>query len=123
MKMSELLAFKHFYEEHSNLLISVKLAYKMAKIYRIASEEREFYSNQIRQLVEKIAVRNELNEIVFSENGDVKIPPESTEEFTKKIEELNNLTIDCNVTFSLDEFDEVKLTPSDLTSLLPFIQE
>ena len=68
---------------------------------------------------------DENGQIIQIENGNgVKIKSGSEVECAGAIRELENLEVTLpDITFELDEFDNIELTPEEIISIIPFINE
>lgn len=123
MKMLEGLAFKQFYEANANLKLSIRTAYKMAKIYKLIVDEVDFYNARLKQYLDEYAETDENGNFIFDDKDNILLKEEFVDIANKKITDLNNFEFNCDISLSLDDFDELKLSPSDLMALMPFIEE
>lgn len=100
-----------------------RLSYKVSKLLDKVEKDSQFYTEKLRNIIQKYAKRDENGEIVF-EGDNVKIAPSSLAAAEKELADLNDIDIeDPNIFFTLDEFEGLEIKPSELTGLLPFIKE
>ena len=100
-----------------------RLSYKVSKLLDKVEKDSQFYTEKLRNIIQKYALRDENGEIVF-EGDSVKIAPSSLTAAEKELADLNDIDIeDINIFFTLDEFEGLEIKPSELTGLLNFIIE
>lgn len=100
-----------------------RLSYKVSKFLDKVEKDSQFYTEKLRNIVQKYALRDENGEIIV-EGDNIKIAPSSIAAAEKELADLNDIDIeDPNIFFTLDEFEGLEIKPSELTGLLPFIKE
>ena len=100
-----------------------RLSYKVSKFLDKVEKDSQFYTEKLRNIVQKYALRDENGEIIV-EGDNIKIAPFSLAAAEKELADLNDIDIeDPNIFFTLDEFEGLEIKPSELTGLLPFIKE
>lgn len=100
-----------------------RLSYKISKLLDKVEKDSQFYTEKLRNIIQKYAKRDENGKIIF-EGVNVKIEPASITAAEKELADLNDIDIeDPNIFFTLDEFEGLEIKPSELTGLLPFIKE
>lgn len=100
-----------------------RLSYKVSKLLDKVEKDSQFYTEKLRNIIQKYAKRDENGKIIF-EGENVKIEPASLAAAEKELADLNDIDIeDPNIFFTLDEFEGLEIKPSELTGLLPFIIE
>lgn len=123
MKLSQVESLKSTLSIISQKELSFRLAYKISKLTERLEKDSEFFNEKFQSLIQKYALRDENGEIIV-EDGNVKIIPDQILEAEKALGELNDVeTEECNIFFTLDEFEGLEIKPSELTGLLPFIKE
>ena len=104
--------------------ISVKLAYKFMKFINTTQKDEDFLNEKMQGIIEEFGERDENNEFTKLENGGIRIRPDKQKECMDKTIELDETEVDNpNITFTLDELDELKLSIVDMDALNPFIKE
>lgn len=104
--------------------ISPKLAYKILKLCKGASEEEQFYDKKRSEIIQEYAIKDENGQVKISDDGMITIIPDKIPEVEKALRELNELEVEApNIKFTLDELEELKLSVSDMFALEAFIEE
>lgn len=103
--------------------LSPRLSYKLMKfISKIETEER-FYNETMKEIINTYCEKDEEGNFIPADNG-IKIKNGYSEECNKMITELDSLEIEPpNITFTIDELEEVKFSIQDMLVLSPFITE
>lgn len=124
MKMYEVLSLQEFYVAVKDKKLPLKTAYKLSRLMKRVEEEIQFYNQEFNKILDEYA-KKENNNFVFSKDGSsIEIIPGKEEECNNKIIELKTLEINLNdFSFTLDEFDGIDLTISEMSSLLPLIKD
>ena len=124
MKLYEVLSIQNFYNLIMNAKLPIKTTYKLTRLMRRVEEETQFYRNEFAKIVDEYAVK-ENGQLVYSEDmTSIKIIEGKEEECSAKIAELKNLEIDLSdFKFSIEEFDKLELSVSDMYGILPLITD
>ena len=122
MKLYQILNLPHVYETILEKNLPFSLAYKLNKLAEAVNKELEFYRNSMTKLVDEYAEK-ENGQPVFLGNGDIKIIPEKITECQKRINELQNVEITIDVSFTPEELEPLEMSIKDLQNLMPFIKE
>lgn len=122
MKLYQILNLPHVYETILEKNLPFSLAYKLNKLAEAVNKELEFYRNSMTKLVDEYAEK-ENGQPVFLENGDIKIIPEKITECQKRINELQNVEITIDISFTPEELEPLEMSIKDLQNLMPFIKE
>ena len=122
MKLYQILNLPHVYETILEKNLPFSLAYKLNKLAEAVNKELEFYRNSMTKLIDEYAEK-ENGQPVSLENGDIKIIPEKITECHKRINELQNVEITIDVSFTPEELEPLEMSIKDLQNLMPFIKE
>lgn len=124
MKLYEILAIQGFYNLIKDAKLPIKTTYKLARLMRRVEEEAQFYQTEFAKIVDEYALR-ENGQLVYSEDmASIKIIEGKENECNSKIIELKNLEIDMSeFSFSIDEFDKLELSITDMYGILPLIND
>ena len=122
MKLYQILNLPHVYETILEKNLPFSLAYKLNKLAEAVNKELEFYRNNMTKLVDEYAEK-ENGQPVLLENGDIKIIPEKITECQQRINELQNVEITIDVSFTPAELEPLEMSIKDLQNLMPFIKE
>ena len=122
MKLYQILNLPHVYETILEKNLPFSLAYKLNKLAEAVNKELEFYRNNMTKLIDEYAEK-ENGQPVLLENGDIKIIPEKITECQQRINELQNVEITIDVSFTPAELEPLEMSIKDLQNLMPFIKE
>ena len=122
MKLYQILNLPHVYETILEKNLPFSLAYKLNKLAEVVNKELESYRNSMTKLIDEYAEK-ENGQPVLLENGDIKIIPEKITECQQRINELQNVEITINVSFTPAELEPLEMSIKDLQNLMPFIKE
>lgn len=125
MKLFEALDFQGFYQKVKNQSLNIRLAYKLNKLNNRLVEEIEFYNTELQRALTTYAqVDDEGNFIPNAEGTGFLIKNGMVMECHQKINELQNLEIeDLNITFTLDELENLTITPAELSCIESLVIE
>ena len=105
--------------------IPIKVGYKIARLIPALEDERKVYYETLKALIETYGVRDENDNLQFSEDGDsIAIIPELKEQCLNEIKELENTIIELNLPqFNIDDFGDIDLSIQEVINLSPIISE
>lgn len=123
--VKQIINFPTFYETVKNQKLPLKISYKLARLSKAAENELEFYQTKFQEYLQLYALTDaEGNFVPTADGRGVRLIPGQERECQKAITELENLEIEIpDLYFSLDDFEEISLTPQEFEIILPFIQE
>lgn len=103
------------------------LSYKIAKALKELEEQKEFYSNEERKIVETYAVKDEKGQVKIIDGNRISFKnQEDAIQFNKEINELQNTEVDIfePIVIGLSDFKdgEMILTPQEINSLDGFVE-
>lgn len=124
MKMYEILELPKFYESIKDIKLPLKTTYKFTKLLKHAEEELAFYQTKFAEVIEEYGVKENGQYKLSSDGASVIIVPGKESECNEKIYELRNLEISIpDIKFSIDELGTLDISISELTCLLPLIED
>jgi hypothetical protein len=107
-----------------NTKLSLKTTYKFAKLMRKVEEELAFYQKKFNEIIEEFGVK---------ENGEYKLTPDGQSivilpgkeiECNQRLIELRNLDVRIDgITFTIEELEGIDVSISELSCLMPLIEE
>lgn len=108
-----------------NEKIPLKTAYKFNKLLNVLEKELSFYQEKINEIISNYSQKDEDGNPILSEDKtSVQIVKDKIEECQKKMEELSNIEFEINdISFTLDELENIDLTVLEVRSLMPLIKE
>lgn len=124
MKMYEILELQNLYNSISNIKLPLKTTYKFTRLMKRAEEEINFYQEKLCEIIEEYGVK---------ENGEYKLTPDGQSiviipgkevECNKKLAELRNLDVLIDgIKFSIEELEGIDVSISELSCLMPLIED
>lgn len=125
LHMYQIFDFPDFFEKVKNQKISFKTSYKLAMLSREIEVQQKFYAEQLNIIIANYSEKDsEGNPIVSDDGQGVKLVSNTSEECYEKFKELQELVINLpDITFSIEEFVNLELTPLEVNAIIPFIKE
>ena len=123
--MNNVLELKMLYENISKQVVPVKLAYKFTKLFTPILAEAEFYSKEMNKILDECGEKDENGYLkVNAEGTSVRIKEDCTETLSKKLKELESIEVELkDITFTIEELNELKLSVGEFNLLMPFITD
>ena len=123
MKVKQLIEAKKVILPLIQEKLSPKLSYKLMKFVKKIEVEEDFYNKQIGELIDKYGERHSDNNLIYTDNG-VKIQNDKISNCNAELQEVDNVEVDApDLSFTLDELSEIKLSVRDMFFLQDFIKE
>ena len=124
MKIQKVIKAKQVISEHIEEKITPKLGYKLLKLCKAIETEEEFFNKRMSKIVADYCKKNEDGTYVKNENGGIEIIEAEVENCNKAIDELYAVEVAMpDITFTIEELGELKLSVADLIYLEDFIKE
>lgn len=106
-----------------NTKMNIKTSYKIMKFLKSIEQERSFFDSKMKEIIEEFGEKKEDGTPNIMENGNISIIKGKEMECAEAMKELEALEIEIPDTkFSLEEFDELELSPREIFSLDPIIE-
>jgi hypothetical protein len=123
--MYEVIEFTNLYENIKDSKMSLKTAYKFSRLMQQLEKEINFYQTEFAKILQSYAKKDSEGNFLISDDGDsVEIIPGKELECNTKILELRSLEVEVkDITFKLQELDDLQLTISELSCILSLIEE
>ena len=100
------------------------LAFKIARLVRELKKELDTFNEERRKLLDKYCVNDENGEFEILENGNIKLIPETVNEFNNELDILMNTEIEINADkLPMDSIDDFDITPQEMMTLEAFFEE
>lgn len=103
--------------------LKARCAYAVGKILKSADAEIQSFNETRMELIKKYGEKDENGELKTEENGNVRIPPEGLNDFSKELRELLDTEIEISANkIKMDDLGDVEFTPAEMTQLENFIE-
>jgi hypothetical protein len=124
--MINVLELNRFYNNIKNKKLPFQVAYKFSKIIRLIQGDVDFFEKEMDKLLNEYGKRDETGQFILTEdNKGIVIQEEHIDKCRKKMDELYHLpiTIEGDISFTVEELDFLDMTPQEISVLMPFIRE
>lgn len=125
MKMYEILDLQNLYASIAHIKLPLKTSYKFARLMKRAEEEVNFYQTKFNEIVEEYGVKEENGQYKLTPDGmSIVIIPGKETECNQKLAELRNLDVSIEgITFTIEELEKIDVSISELSCLMPLIED
>ena len=127
LDLNQILLATESYGKIKDEKFSLKVAYRLSKLFETLTNESNRYETLVREALIKYSKKDEDGKPIIkttaSGGESVEILPEYQEQFKEEIEELNTSEIeieDCFFTF--EDFGNLSISIDEIKGLLPFIK-
>lgn len=102
---------------------SIKTQYKFLKLAKALDSELMIINEQKQRLIEKYVQTDENGEYIVNEDDGLVIKDDLVQEFQQKLSELDEMEIELpDLTFTLEELEDLKLSLQEIFYLEKFIE-
>lgn len=123
VKMQDVVNFREAVQKFRDQVLPLQGAYKLMKISNSLDKDMEFYTKKFQEIIETYGQKNEDGTYKFTDdNSQILIIDGKIGECNQAIDDLLNveITID-NLNLTIENLGkDVKCTPEELDSLMPF---
>lgn len=126
MKIFEILQINSLKEKIENKKMPIKTAYKFNKFFIEIQKDVNFFNSSLQNIIKEYGKKDEKGNYVLTDNKNgVIIQEDKYNECMNKIQELNNIEPEFSYipSFKIDELEFLELSMSELSLLMPFIEE
>lgn len=100
-----------------------KTAYKFMKLLKAIEEEETFFNNQMQEIILEFGKKDENGQPVFLNNGNIEIIEGKENDCNTRIQELRDIEVEIpDYKFSLDELEDLELSPRDIYAIDTIIE-
>ena len=126
MKMIEAINVKNTLGNFINTQLPISFSYKIMKFISSVEKEEQFFNQKLKELIEEYSEKDDNGAPVMTSQQYFKIAKDKEKECEEKVKELENLDVEVfEFKISLEDIEkmELKVTPKELYSLSPIIEE
>ena len=105
--------------------LPIRTTYKLSKLLDSVQNESEFYHKHLNEIISTYGKRDENGQYVLTEDKNgIQVDADNLVTVEEKLKELHNLEVELpDVTFTLDELEQLDCTVQEFNSFLPFIED
>lgn len=119
----ELFQSLEVFQKLKNQKFDIHTQYKILKILRAAAEEESLFQEQIVLACKEYAETNENGEIIYLDDGGMKIKSDQIQKCKEEISKLKKMPVQIpDVYFSIEELTPLNLSMEDLQAFFLFIK-
>lgn len=124
VKMYQITDFPSLFQKVKSQKLPFKTAYRLTLLATEVQKHIDFYQESFRNLLQEYGKKDEQGNIMPTEDGQgVLLVEETMAEAYQKLAELRELDVELPDTkFSLDDFDNVEISPEEMMIIMPFIE-
>ena len=123
IKRADLFLIKNIGDKLKDKVFNIQTQYKLLKLIKIADEEYPIYMEQFQSLLDSYAEKDELGNIIHSEDGGTKIKKNKMDTLQEKLYELKQIKVQVpDLYFSLDELEKLELKMEELNAFIDLIK-
>lgn len=112
------------FQEISQKEINIRTSFKIARIMQALETEYKTFSEMREAMLQKYGEKDEAGQLKVTEEGNYSIKQDCIVEFNSEISNLLSTTVQLNVSsISLNELEELTISPSKALSITSFIEE
>lgn len=117
-----MIELRRIFEVRRAEVYSVSLALKMIKFIKATETDAQFYSERMRRIAETCLKKDAEGKYVSAPGGYL-IEAGKENEYFSSVSELDGAETEADISFSLAELGEMKLTLAELTAISEYIKE
>lgn len=126
MKMIDALNFLEAYSSIKNKPLKINIIYKLSKCLEECEKERDFYKQQLANILNKYAKKDENGNFIYTDDKTGILINESQQEaWEKELSELLTLDININEKYfiKITDIADLELDIETFNKIKPFIVE
>lgn len=122
MKITDILNVVPTLQEMANKRFPGATSFKIARLMRELDKEIQLFDKQRAEIAQEFGEKDASGQLVFTEEGNVKIIESKIEECNAKLESIFNTEIEINADkLSYSSIESADFTPSQALALEPII--
>ena len=125
LKMYEIVDFPVFFEKVKTQKLSFKTSYRLTLLAQEVEKHINYYQEQFRGLLAEYGKKDEEGNLVPTYDGQgILLAEETMAEAYEKLAELRVLEVELpDTTFSVEDFENVEMSPQEMLIIMPFIKD
>ena len=123
VKIDTLLNNTELLQKLAGTKLKAKLAWSISRLLKAAEAEIQSFNDTRMNLIKKYGEKDSNGDLITDDKGNCKIENDSTNEFSKELNELIDTTIEINANkIKMELLEDLDFTPSDMAVLEPFVE-
>jgi hypothetical protein len=125
VKIHQLTDFPAFFEKVKSQKLPFKTSYRLTMLAQEIEKHVSFYQDSFRNLLMEYGKKDENGNLMPTSDGQgVLLMEETMEEAYGKLAELRDLDVELpDIKFSIDDFEKMELSPTELVIFMPFLED
>lgn len=125
LKMHQIIDFPSFFSKIKNQKLPFKTSYHLSLLATEIEKHSSFYQEKFREIIIEYGKRDESNNFIPTEDGQgILLAEETMTEAYEKLAELRTLEVELpDTTFSVEDFENVEMSPQEMLVIMPFIKD
>ena len=125
LKMQDILGFTSFYDTVKNQKLTMKTAYRLARLAKAIEDELQFYREKLQAIIREYGEMDEQGNPIPTEDGNgIKLRPGTEVDCFTAMKELQEINVELpDIQFSIEDFENIELTTNDIAVMLPFFKD
>lgn len=125
LKMYQILDFPSFFTKVKSLKLPFKTSYKLTLLAQEIEKHTAFYQEKFRETLMEYGKKDEQGNLIPTDDGQgIRLVEETMDEAYVRLTELRDLEVELpNTTFSVEDFENVEMSPQEMLVIMPFIKD
>ena len=125
LKMQDILGFTSFYDTVKSQKLTMKTAYRLARLAKAIEDELQFYREKLQAIIHEYGEMDEQGNPIPTEDGNgIKLRPGTEADCFTAMKELQEINVELpDIQFSIEDFENIELTINDIAVMLPFFKD
>lgn len=125
LKMYQILDFPSFFTKIKSLKLPFKTSYKLTLLAQEIEKHTAFYQEKFRETLMEYGKKDEQGNLIPTDDGQgICLIEETMDEAYARLTELRALEVELpDTTFSVEDFENVEMSPQEMLIIMPFIKD
>ena len=103
--------------------LKARCAFAVGRLLKAVDGEMDTFNNARMELIKKYGEKDEKDELITDDKGNVHIPTMAIDQFNEELRELLDTPIEINTSrIKLDDVEDIEFTPIEIAQLEEFIE-
>lgn len=121
--MGEAFQINEVFQSFIEQKLAFNLSYKIMKLLTSLENDIKFYNQKVQELLDNYAKKDEEGKYIEN-NGSISIQEDKFQEFQKAYQEIQECEIELpNIKFTMEELNNLEISPKEVYALKSIIEE